>query len=637
MADLARDLAGALDPGSEIVARLPQSLSPRACRVLRSADLAVAYTGPPAQRGDLLCLLSGQLDNVDELRAELDIGPECSEEQLLGAAWRRWREDLVQLLRGDFALLIWDSLNREGLVARDQLGIRSMFLSEMASCLTFATEIRNLLALLPRRPDPDPVGIAHWIGMTGRPGAGTLYRGVRRLEPGCMLVLRGNAAVERRYWAPSYRRPLDAPGSELALRVRETIGQAVRRRLARSGRTGVMLSGGLDSASVAAHVTALTSDAPAYSATFPEHPEIDESALIAQLRDDLAMPGTTAVVRSGGMLQSAVDTALDWQLPLASWGDVWAVPLLHAAAAAGVGTILGGDGGDEQFGARFWLLADVLRAGRPIGALKLARELPGIGDRPSARVLAGAVLDFGVTGALAYARHEPIRRLRARRSMPSWMRPPTAAALIESADPFAWKRVNGPRWWSSAAQTLTRGVEEAGLFEEHRHRAAAAGVVARHPLYDLDVLELALALPPRLTYDRHRDRPLMRASMVGLLPDAVRLRPRKARFDSLLVDSLAGSDRAGIVRLLGDRSAELGAYIDLDALRALLPSGDPAELFSAQWVQQLWRLASLECWLRAQRGDGDALSEIPRTQCAVSLESIGLRSRLGTRSPVKTG
>ncbi len=95
-----------------------------------------------------------------------------------------------------------------------------------------------------------------------------------------------------------------------------------------------------------------------------------------------------------------------WELPLLSWGDFWAMPLLRAAAAAGVRVTLGGDGGDELFGARSYLLADRLRAGHPLQAVALARELPGAGDRPARRDVARLVADLAVAGTLPYRMHE---------------------------------------------------------------------------------------------------------------------------------------------------------------------------------------------------------------------------------------
>ena len=107
-----------------------------------------------------------------------------ADEELLGAGYRRWGRGLLERLRGDFALILWDPARGEGLIARDQLGVRPLFLHEFAGGLHFASEIRDLLALLPSRPAPDPAGVSHWIALSTRPGNETLYAGISRLGPG---------------------------------------------------------------------------------------------------------------------------------------------------------------------------------------------------------------------------------------------------------------------------------------------------------------------------------------------------------------------------------------------------------------------------------------------------------------------
>src|SRR5581483_9783611 len=101
--------------------------------------------------------------------------------------------------------------------------------------------------------------------------------------------------------------------------------------------------------------------------------------------------------------------------------------------------------------------------------------------------------------------------------------------------------------------------------------------------------------------DPDRNRPLLRAGMAGLLPDAVRMRPRKALFDALIVDCMAGPDGLAARRLLSDPASELGAYVDRGRVRrALLDSDRLRREQPFRWMWQVWRLVNAECWLRAQ-------------------------------------
>jgi asparagine synthase (glutamine-hydrolysing) len=635
---VSRQLAGVFDPRGRIDAtRLRRAIEGQA-RVLAAGPLQVAFSGPAPVCEQPLCLLDGFLDNAEELRAALDVPADAPPESLLAVGWRAFGAGLPARMRGDFALLIWDPEREQGLLARDQLGVRSIFLHGSGEAVCFAGEVRDLLRLLPRTPAPDPVSVAHWLSMSSRPGSATLYEGVRRLDSGSMLLLDGHGIREEPYWAPRFGEPEGESQEQLAERVRAHLQRAVRRRIATPELTGVLMSGGLDSASVAALAAA---QAPgrikAYSGVFPDHPRVDETELIDALREELQLPGLTAQVRPGGLLASAAHAAQLWRLPLLSWDQFWTLPLLHAAHAEGVRTVLGGDGGDELFGPRSYLLADRLRAGHPLQALRLAMELPGAAYRPPRREVARMMLDTALLGALPYRVHELLRKPLAASGAPDWLQSKARRDLLASADPLAWKRLDGPRWWTSIAHGLTRGIDEIGIFEQQRQTAACAGMQARHPLFDFDLVELCLRQPPRASLDPERSRPVLRAAMSGLLPDAVRLRPQKALFDELIIDCLAGGDAAALRALLTDPKAELGAYVDLDAVaRGLLDSERIRRQAPFRWMWQLWRLATAECWLRAQADPATQPLPVatPASETSVVLQGSGYAEPASTPSYV---
>jgi hypothetical protein len=219
----------------------------------------------------------------------------------------------------------------------------------------------------------------------------------------------------------------------------------------------------------------------------------------------------------------------------------------------------------------------------------------------------------GVKGATPHLVQRLVRRRRALKGYaPSWLRPEYARRHIASYDPWAWKRCEGPLWWRAQAHQLT-SVRE--LLDAHgyvRRRAAQVDLDARHPfMHDLDLVELALRLPPEPRFDPDHDRILLRRAMAGRLPDSVRLRRAKPVFSGLLGTSLAGPDGTLLRGLLLDQRAEMAAYVRPQALeRDLLriprerhPSGP------AGWDTELWRLGSTEVWLRSL-GDPGFLDEL---------------------------
>ncbi len=138
------------------------------------------------------------LDNAEELAAALDAPADAPPESLLASGWQAFGPGLPARMRGDFALLIWDAEREQGLLARDQLGVRSIFLHGSGAAVCFAGEMRDLLRLLPRTPAPDPMSVAHWLSMSSRPGSATLYEGVRRLVPARCSCWTPTASASRR-------------------------------------------------------------------------------------------------------------------------------------------------------------------------------------------------------------------------------------------------------------------------------------------------------------------------------------------------------------------------------------------------------------------------------------------------------
>jgi asparagine synthase (glutamine-hydrolysing) len=570
----------------------------------RSTGLELAGLAIPGE--GIVCRLDGRLDNPEVLSGDL------------ADAYRRWGSDLLARMRGDFALLVWDPGRREGLLARDQLGVRPLFFAEAGGRLFFASELRDLLELLPSMPGPDPAGVAHWIALSTRPGTATLYEGVQRLGPGEMLRFGPGGVSRARYWQPRFREPLELPPGEWGERVREGLRAAVRRRLDPEEGTGVLLSGGLDSASIAAVGADVLS---ACSGTFPEHPQADEAELIGELRGSLGLGGLIAEVRPGGLVASVFEHTAAWRAPLLGWGDFWTLPLLRAAAERGIGTMLGGDGGDEVFAPRAYALADALRGGRPGRVFELARRLPGSGPHVGRRREAAMIGRLALAGAMP-PRPAGLGLPWSDGGAPAYLNRSTRRQLRRSDDPDAWKRLDGPRWWAFAAHGVSTGIEATGVFEHQRRRAAMAGLEARHPMLDLDLVELSLRQPPAQTLDPRFSRPVLREAMAGLLPDSVRLRPQKALFESLIAASMRAPDRAAVREILCAPDAEVGAYVDRKRMEAVLfGAAEAAREDDFRWMWRVWRLLTAEVWLRSlAAGNG-----IPERKTGLSTARVEIR------------
>ena len=571
---------------ASLAARVEAALAPDgACATLLDGPVTLAWTEPDGVgapgRERVFCLLDGHVYNLPELVDEP--GPDAA--AALAQLFARDGTSLLPRLRGDFALMIWDRVSRTGLIARDQLGGRPLHIYRRGSTLAFASELRNLIRLVPAAPGPDAGAVEEWLSSGAPPSERTLFEGIQPLEPASWIALgRFGPSGPMRYWEPRHRPPARISREDAAGAARESVRAAVQRRADDGDSTAVLLSGGIDSSSVAATAAnTLERDRRprrAYTVTFPDHPEIDEGPLTAIVAAAADLEATTLRLGSGSALSGALPYLDAWDTPPSSPNLFFLRPLLARARDDGIRVMLDGEGGDAVFWHAPVLIADRLRAGRILSAWTLAGRLPEYGAPTTVR-----------------------RRLRELRT---WGRSP---------DPGS-----APAWWA----TLLEGICGPGsrlLHDVSRRHAALAGIEPRHPLLDVDVIELALSLPPELAFDRRYNRPVLRAAMHGLVPDPVRIRPYKSRFDDVFASALR-RDLPVIERMLTSPDAEIRAYVDASKVRSLLDASPQRADAERAWSFELWNLALAECWLRRVSG-APAIAEEERVLVSATACDIG--------------
>src|SRR5208337_5024869 len=201
---------------------------------------------------------NGELYNYRELRAELVSQGYAfrsdSDTEVLLNLWLRDGEGMLRRLNGIFAFALWDTRERSLIVARDGLGVKPLYYTELPKGVLFASELKALLhePTVPRELDPDAVH-QHLLYLWC-PAPRTLLASVRKLEPGHALTLRGGKVENRfRFYELPYDQPI-APLSEreAIAEVREKLRTAVERQMIADVPQGAFLSGGLDSSSVVA-------------------------------------------------------------------------------------------------------------------------------------------------------------------------------------------------------------------------------------------------------------------------------------------------------------------------------------------------------------------------------------------------
>lgn len=582
--------------------------------------------------GSVWVVLNGEIYNYRELRRDLVSRGHYfytgTDTEVIVHLYEEYGADCVDKLRGMFAFALWDKRSKIFLLARDRLGIKPLYYTEVNGRLAFASELKALLQLPEVELNLNWRAVNHLFAFLSTPASESIVAGVHKLEPGHMLIRSPGSEMRlNRYW--EVRLESDSGHGEKYYidRLRDLLEESVRLHLVSDVPLGAFLSGGIDSSAVVATMARLSGQpVKTFSIGFREqdHDETRYARCVARQfgtdhRELILEPDITSLMDD-----------LAWNLD-EPFGDPSAIPtyMLSKLAAEDVTVVLSGDGGDELFAGydkyvvesrerRYQSLAAPIRvllryiaAAMPEGATgrNFLRHFSLVGN---ARYL----------DALTFFRPEEQQQLFQ----------PGIAAQIRHDD--AWQGAyavlnNTKGHWLSVLQhfDLQRYLPLDILTKVDR-MSMAHSLEARVPLLDHKLVEFAAAIPPEFKLRNGTTKYIFKQAMRGILPDEVIDRPKQG-FAVPLGHWFRGQ-LSGFVRehLLSSHSRQRGifntAYIE--RLIALHESGRPLDL-------QLWTLLSFEFWCRRFIDRG----AIGKTQHAVSsfppILSHEIEGELNIRKP----
>ncbi len=215
------------------------------------AKQPVTARGPGGEQVTLL--LDGQVYNWRDLRAELAAaGHEFTggDAETAAHAYLRWGSAFAERLDGMFAIVVWDADRERLLLVRDRLGVKPLFYQRVGGGLTFGSEPKALLAHPLATREVDAEGLRELLAFTSTPGR-AVFRHMRRVLPGGAVEVTRDGVTEHRYWELTAAPHPDDRETTIA-RVRELLDASVARQLGADTPPGVLLSGGVDSSTVAA-------------------------------------------------------------------------------------------------------------------------------------------------------------------------------------------------------------------------------------------------------------------------------------------------------------------------------------------------------------------------------------------------
>lgn len=507
-------------------------------RRLRILDLSPA-ADQPMTLGPLHLVYNGEIYNFGEIRADLErLGHRfrsSGDSEVVLAAYREWGLAAIPRLQGMFSFAIWDGERRRLVLARDRLGIKPLYYGRHRGRFVFASEPKAVVALAEMSARLNEQALPRFLTFLWVPDPDTLFEGVRKLAPGHLAVVEGDAERLEQYWDAELQ-PQPGSAKDKVEELREAIERAVARQLVSDVPLGVFLSGGLDSTLIAVLGARASSKPLAALATGfegralagePGGDDLRFARLVAAAEPSLDYREIVLSDLSADVVGDLVDHFDD---PVADPAAI-STYLISRAAKPEASVMLSGVGSEELFGGypRHRAAAIGARLARLPRPVRRAVSRGG-GLIPGARPGAGM-------GAMRHARK----------------------FLLGLSDPEPYVAFCAHHTGASLSGLLEREVDWAQVTAVHRSHLArtsglsplsralyldlktflpslnlaytdrasmAASVEVRVPLLDEAVVDVALRIPDEMKLDGGLGKAILRQAVADIVPEAVLHRPK---------------------------------------------------------------------------------------------------------------
>jgi asparagine synthase (glutamine-hydrolysing) len=324
-------------------------------RRLSILDLSCAAHQPLSNEdGTIWLTYNGEIYNFKEIRRELEAKGHRfrsgTDAEIVVHLYEEEGLEAVKRFNGMFAFGLWDETKQRLWLCRDRIGIKPLVYAWDGASLRFGSEIKALLSDPTTTRELDRQALMLYLAFNYVPAPFTIFKGIRKLEPGCSAVCTKGEFSVTRYWNPP--RPIEEPDPDMGRlhrRLIDTLSDAVAGCLLADVPVGAFLSAGIDSGIVVALMARLSSQpVQTFTIGLADGGVYDETEAARRLAVRYGTEHHEFRIRRRDMLDALPEVLDALDEPFA---DSSAIPtyLVSRETRRLVKVALSGDGGDELF------------------------------------------------------------------------------------------------------------------------------------------------------------------------------------------------------------------------------------------------------------------------------------------------
>lgn len=580
-----------------------------AMRRLAIIDLSTGDQPISNEDGSLWIVFNGEIFNFPELHEKLVAAGHTfktrSDTECILHLYEDYGDDCLKHLNGQFSIALWDGPRQRLLLARDRLGEKPLYYSQVGDCLYFSSELPSLLQGLPQRPELDLNAIDLYLSLQYIPDPLTVYQGAYKLEAAHSLIWQKGTLEKKRYWRLDYSPKWAQPDSELEESLRQRLRQAVQMRMLSDVPLGAHLSGGIDSSIIVALMAELSPHpVETFSVGFEEQ-SFSELPYARAVSERYVTHHHEFILTYSDLPATLQQLAIHFGEPFA---DSSALPLylLSRITRPHVTVALNGDGGDDIF-------AGYPRVGLDPWA-DMYLKLPGWITRKAVPSLARLVPDRSdrpVGGSLANGLHrlEQLTQVDPHASIlrwgsffsPAqrqdlWRKEFWQPSMSHNAEDWLINRYEALSGETRLDRTLQCDLETylpGDLLVKSDRMSMAASLEGRSPFLDHELVEWVARLPVEQKRRGRRGKTLLKRAFASHLPESV-LRHRKQGFGIPLGAWFRGPLADWSSSLLMGADRKLNGLFEPGSIDRYL---DEHKSGRVDHGKRIWSLVMLSLWL----------------------------------------